>query len=161
MQPIKTFWLEPTGKEEKDGSVTRPIYRRADTGKEETLHSAPLGAMVDAKAWYPGVNPGPDGRVIVVKLPENADGSGWSTWCIDAKPTSPPTAQPWQRSGQLPNITVRPSIFMNPSSNPPGFHGFLRSGYIVSVTDPQWTEEACAELLSRYLAVNRSPGPPA
>jgi hypothetical protein len=66
------------------------IYRRADTGEEMVLRDAPAGAVwnawwiADRKERYglaPGVGSmiGPDGRSLVVRMPDGSD------WMIDSR----------------------------------------------------------------------------
>ena len=133
MTPIKCFWLEPTGREEKEefpggGSITRPIYRRVDTGEEMHWQAAPVGAMTRAD-WLETMYKGDDGICLVVKMPANADGSGKADWVIDGESSN--GGRPWKRTGTPPNVTVTPSIFMFPNAG--GFHGWLRNGEITSV----------------------------
>jgi hypothetical protein len=126
MTPIRCFMLEPTAREVSEDGVTTPVYRRADTGEEMTWWAAPVGAMMYADLWECNFR-GPDGHVLVVKVPSEADGSGSTTWVIDG-PSRDHGAGTWQRTGTPPNVTANPSIFINP---PNGFHGWLRDGEII------------------------------
>lgn len=54
------------------------VYRRHDTGDEYTLRSAPPGACWDAP-WMREHAVGPDGRTLVVRLPDHHD------WIIDSR----------------------------------------------------------------------------
>jgi hypothetical protein len=50
-------------------------------------------------------------------------------FCMDCPESSPPYGL-WTRTGEAPNITLTPSIFIN---KPTGWHGWLREGKLVSV----------------------------
>jgi hypothetical protein len=98
------------------------LYRRADTGELMTEKSAPAGAMRHAE-WLSGFKSGyvagSDGRFLQCKLPDGI----W--WTIDGPATNEPINQVgWTRTGEVPNITARPSIAT------PGYHGFLTAGYL-------------------------------
>lgn len=111
------------------------LYRRADTNEVVTLRAAQPGAMWDA-AWMPDDWRGPDGRALVVRLPNGND------WHIDGKasnctmPDDYPSHRCWVRHGEPPNITVDKngrtcgagagSILSN------DYHGFLRNGELVA-----------------------------
>lgn len=82
------------------------IFRRTDTGHEYTLRAAPPGAMWFAwwlervKTWC-----GPDGRALIVRLPDGRD------WHIDSRAsncTMPEDTEHrcWVRHGEVPKITV-------------------------------------------------------
>lgn len=88
---------------------------RAPDGLEETeLRNAPPGAMWDAY-WMPHSG-GEDGRCLVVKTPDEFD------WVIDGPATNNQGEPGWERQGDPPRITVRPSI------GTPDYHGFLIDG---------------------------------
>lgn len=129
MNPIRCFLLEPTGEQQSDGAPTgsqvhRPTYKRADTGDVLTLNAAPAGAMWYAPWWAKG----PDDRgPLCVKVPRNPDGSGVADWNIDGASTTNAAGAAWKREGEPPDVTVTPSIFINP---PAGFHGHIIAGYI-------------------------------
>jgi hypothetical protein len=95
------------------------LYRRVDNGMLLTLRNFPTGAMWDAH-WYP--RKGPDGRCVVVQTPAGE-------WMIDAPSTS---GQPWTRTGEVPNITARPSILINNRSTP-DYHGWLTDGVLEEI----------------------------
>lgn len=81
-----------------------------------TLREAPPGAIWEA-TWLGKNYRGPDGRSIVVKLPDGTD------WIVDAE-----TAQGgrWTRTGEIPRISVTPSVDTG------RYHGFLRDGMITA-----------------------------
>lgn len=89
-------------------------YVRRDTGAVFTMNAAPPGAMWDA-TWWPLDTP--DGRVLVVRLPDGID------WMIDGPATN---GRGWTRSGTPPAITARPSILTT------GYHGWLTDGVLRS-----------------------------
>jgi hypothetical protein len=86
---------------------TDTIYKRTDTGASMPLRDAPPGAMWDAW-WLKRIAEGPDGRCLIVKLPNGND------WTIDGQAsncTMPDDHQQklhhcWVRHGEPPNITV-------------------------------------------------------
>lgn len=87
---------------------------RAPDGLEETeLRNAPPGAMWDAY-WMEGE--GPDGLYLVVKTPDGFE------WQIDGAASNAQGQPGWERQGEPPRVTVRPSI------GTPGYHGFLIDG---------------------------------
>lgn len=93
-------------------------YRRADTGAETLLHEAPHGAVWFApwmgKSWS-----GPDGKSVMVKVPDNID------WCVDGPAgNAPGVERAWTRTGVPPKLTVRPSI------QTPNYHGYLTDGVL-------------------------------
>lgn len=99
------------------------LYRRVDTGEIWTERSAPAGAMRDAASWLAnfksGYRAGHDGMMLQCKLPDGM----W--WTIDGPASNAPPDQPgWTRTGEVPDITARPSIAT------PGYHGFLTAGYL-------------------------------
>jgi hypothetical protein len=99
------------------------LYRRVDTGELVTQRSAPAGAMRDAASWLrnfkSGYIAGADGKMLQCKLPDGI----W--WTIDGPASNaPPDQLGWTRTGEIPNITARPSILT------PGYHGFLTAGFL-------------------------------
>ena len=110
------------------------IYRRVDTGAELTLREAPPGAMWDAEWRF---EKGPDGRSIMVRLPDGHD------WCVDARASNCTLPKDdehrcWLRTGELPRITVgkfapgqRTCSAGAGSIATPKWHGFLRDGRLV------------------------------
>ena len=108
------------------------LYRDA-TGRVFSIHTtefpgidrAPAGAMWFAD-WMPHLK-GPDGRCLVVRCPASPDGSGVSDWMVDGPSTNAPG---WTRTGEPPNVTASPSIFVRA---PDGFHGWLRDGVLHGV----------------------------
>lgn len=111
------------------------IYRRQDTGETMTIAKAPPGAMWDAH-WYG--TPGPDGRTLVVRLPDGTD------WLVDGPASNcklalgegrPHGKYCWERSGIPPDVTVRRGSCSNcgvggGSIGTPRYHGYLTAGYI-------------------------------
>lgn len=94
------------------------LYRRADQPDDlRALRMFPPGAMYDGSGWNPWR--GPDGRCIVVRLPDGVD------WPIDAPSTD--THEHWTRSGTPPKVTARPSI------QTARYHGFLTDGVLRGV----------------------------
>jgi hypothetical protein len=133
---------------------TDHIFKRADTGEEFTLRSAPPGAMWDAYwfAKYDGDWVGPDGKSITVRCPNGVE------WNIDSRARNCDSpcencgvayrdhnyekcpgykdAKPhkcWIRSGDPPMLTVSkdgaPTCGAGAGSIQAGdYHGFLRNG---------------------------------
>lgn len=100
---------------------TSRVYERQDTHERLTLHEAEPGMMWDGD-WYLDMGApwaGPDGRSLVMRLPGNGE------WAIDGPSRS---GGGWTRTGEVPNITARPSILSYPSSAGPGYHGWLTDG---------------------------------
>lgn len=89
------------------------LYRHPDESTS-TLDALPPGAMYDAP-WFADTWHGDDGRCLVLALPDG------SPWTIDGPATNGPA---WQRSGEPPRITARPSIAS------PGYHGWLTDGVL-------------------------------
>lgn len=81
-----------------------------------TERAAPAGAMWVA-TWVPAGDAwsGPDGRCLVVMLPDGME------WMIDGRARS---GGRWTRTGEPPAITARPSIAS------PGYHGWLTAGVL-------------------------------
>lgn len=91
------------------------LYRDPRDGKLYTTREAPAGAMWFCD-WYAKEQgyKGPDGRALVVKLPDGTE------WLVDGPATNSKT--PWSRTGEPPMVTARPSILTH------GYHGFLTNG---------------------------------
>jgi len=110
-----------------------PLYKRADTGQVMTRDEAPAGAMWYAD-WYRNFyEPGPDGKWLCVKLPDGTD------WCVDSEASNctrkgDKTHHCWIREGTPPLVTAGKSgntcSAGAGSIATPGYHGFLRSGYL-------------------------------
>lgn len=113
------------------------IWRRVDTGAECTLRDAPAGAMWFAE-WM-SFHLGPDGRCLVVRLPNGMD------WLVDSRAsncTKPDDTEHrcWVRHGEPPNVTIDKngntcdagagSIGAGSGEN--YYHGFLVDGALVS-----------------------------
>lgn len=114
---------------------TDTIYRRADTGEEKPLREWGPGAMWDAW-WVP--YKGPDGRSIVVRLPNGHD------WWIDSRASNctlpdDDEHQCWIRHGDPPDLTVDKDGqtcaagggSIASGSGDTYYHGFLREGRLV------------------------------
>ena len=99
------------------------LYRREDTGALLTLSEAEPGMMWDAD-WLLDMGEtytGPDGRCFIMRLP------GHGEWTIDGPSSNGPG---WERTGEPPKITVRPSILSHPSKMRQGYHGWLTDGVL-------------------------------
>lgn len=108
------------------------IMTRSDTGAEVVLRQAPPGSMWHVD-WYPDTMKGPDGRTLMVKLPNGRE------WVVDSRAnncTKPDDKvhRCWCRHGEVPKVTVDKSG--NTCSAGAGsiiagdFHGFLRKGIL-------------------------------
>lgn len=108
---------------EGDNRLLAPsrIYTRQETGAEITLDEAEPGMVWEAP-YYADVGwHGVDGRSFVMRLPGDGE------WAIDAVSTS---GGRWERTGEPPNITARPSILSHGSATRKGYHGFLTNGVL-------------------------------
>lgn len=123
----------------------RTLYTRKDTGEMMTLQDAPPGACWNAH-WYvdheynrgkmgSGYNTGPDGRCLVVKLPDGHD------WIIDSRCsncTKPDNNEHfcWVRHGRPEDGTLHVDKKGDTCSAgagsiaTPNWHGFLHNGYL-------------------------------
>lgn len=110
---------------------SQQLYRRTDTGEETTLRRAPPGAMWDAH-WY-GDRCGPDGKHLMVKLPDGHD------WFVDGRANNctmkdDSVHRCWVRHGAPPDVTVdkggHTCAAGAGSIATPKYHGFLRNGYL-------------------------------
>jgi hypothetical protein len=119
------------------------VYRRHDTGEEFSLRHLPLGAMYFAD-WFlrPGKNHwrGPDNHCLVVMVP--GKDMQPREWMVDGRANNCDLPHDtdhrcWVRHGQVPEITVdkngRTCNAGAGSIKTDGWHGFLRSGYLVDV----------------------------
>jgi hypothetical protein len=109
------------------------IYRRSDTGADETLREAKPGAMWDA--WWYSHRRGPDGRCLIVICPDGRQ------WMIDSRASNCTMKDDhvhrcWVRHGEPPNITVDKNGHTcaagGGSIDTGTFHGFLRNGAFTS-----------------------------
>lgn len=111
------------------------LFRRSDNGALETLGEAKPGAMWFAP-WYSDSAEfrGPDGKTLVVRLPDGHD------WIVDSRAANCSKRQDkvhkcWVRHGEAPNITVdkqgNTCAAGGVSIATPKWHGFLRDGYLV------------------------------
>lgn len=131
--------------EEKDDHqmFDRAIYVRPDTGATFTLNDVPVGACWDAH-WYAkhgegkqgsGYNTGPDGRCLVVRLPDGHD------WMIDSRCSNCTRKDDndhfcWVRNGRPEDGTLHVDKNGNTCSAGAGsiltdkWHGFLHNGFL-------------------------------
>lgn len=149
MEPIKCFFIEPTGKTQRTvhrdgngkdigtGEIT--VYRRTDTGEDVgCLAEAPVGAMWFA-SWYPDNFCNPQlgsGKALIVKTP----GGDWLVDQQAANCTMPDDVHQeqhhcWIINGEVPNITVNKNGVTcgagAGSIQQANWHGFLRDGFLV------------------------------
>lgn len=112
------------------------IYRRTDTGEVFPLRDAPPGAMYDAW-WAARFWKGPDGRSLVVKLPNGTDWQvdGAANNCTMPDDHFQQKHHCWTRTGTPPLITVGNSF--GPTCNAGAgsiqsgdYHGFLQNGVL-------------------------------
>lgn len=98
-------------------NAERLYVRAVDYSDAVTLRDAKPGSMYYAD-WYKGAGwIGPDGRTLVVILPDG------DPWIVDGPAKG--GGRPWQRTGEPPLVTVTPSI------QTPRYHGHLRNGQLV------------------------------
>lgn len=94
------------------------LYRDPRDGREYALRDAPAGAIWD-EPWNADHWHGADGRCLGLMLPDG------SSWIIDGPASNAPGKLPgWDRSGQPPRLTARPSILT------PRYHGWLTDGVL-------------------------------
>jgi hypothetical protein len=130
---VRTYLLEKVEPEQwvpigENGRA--PLLRRADTGEEMTWRDAPPGAILDSEDHYGELLPTPDGRHLVIKLPDglpwNVDGRANNCgWPEDKNHTC------WARSGELTNLTVTNGPCPSGGSGSiqtPTYHGHLNNG---------------------------------
>lgn len=93
------------------------------TGYYYTLHEAPPGAMWNADWMKDHI--GPDGIALCVRLPNKID------WLVDGpnRNADGSLGPGWTRSGTLPKVTARPSIFSNQGAQNQ-WHGYLTDGIL-------------------------------
>jgi hypothetical protein len=120
--------------------LVRRIYRvasavpgaAASVGDFATIEDAPPGAMWYAD-WMGEWAHGPDGRTLVVKLPDGHQ------WTVDAEATNctrkgDRAHKCWIRNGEPPMVTVgkdgETCAAGAGSIASPGYHGFLRAGVL-------------------------------
>lgn len=86
-------------------------------GAVMTLEEAPPGAMWNADWYADAREPGPDGNFLTVRLPCGGD------WFVDGAARGQPFhVKSWTREGDVPNVTVNPSVKSG------GWRGFLVDG---------------------------------
>jgi hypothetical protein len=109
------------------------IYRRTDTGELVTLHEKRPGMMWDAW-WMPERYRGPDGRCLMVILPNGHE------WMIDGRASNCTKPDDWQhrcwvRHGDPPHLTVdKNGVTCQAGAGSilaGDYHGFLRNGRLV------------------------------
>jgi hypothetical protein len=109
------------------------VFRRTDTGAELTLSDAPEGAMWFAD-WYQHFK-GPDGHTLVVRLRGNHD------WIVDSRASNCTMKDDnehrcWTRKSSPPDVDVGKAQYGKTcaagagSIAIPGYHGFLRNGWL-------------------------------
>lgn len=95
------------------------LYRGAPDGKLYVMRDLPPGAIWRA-TWMEDISPnpyaGPDGRVWAMMMPSGDE------WLIYGPATG---GGKWTVTGELPKITVHPSIHQIGS-----YHGFVRDGIV-------------------------------
>ena len=111
------------------------IYRRSDTGGEETIRDASPGAMWDA--WWLG-RKGPDGISLMVKTPSG-------DWFVDGRASNCTMPEDnehkcWVRHGNPKNPQGSEPLHVDKNGNTCGagagsigqeaYHGFLHNGYL-------------------------------
>ena len=97
------------------------LYWRSDhMALRTTLSEAPTGSIYYAD-WYAWR--GPDGHCLIVVTPGGP-------WIIDGPSTGNDGSKgnPWTRTGEVPKVTVNPSIHF-----PGKYHGFLRDRFLIEV----------------------------
>lgn len=108
------------------------LFQRSDNGEKTMLHDAPGGAMWYAD-WWPQSTKTPDGRTLIVRLPNGRD------WNIDSQAnncTLPDDHEHlcWVRHGEPPLITVdKNGKTCNAGAGSilaGDWHGFLRNGVL-------------------------------
>lgn len=100
----------------EDGKVKKPLYRLPD-GREVPFGELPIGAMFRK----------PNGSLVIC-IPQTPDW-GSKTFFCPAEAEDCLAGKGWTVHGEPPNITVSPSIWVQPQS---GWHGFIRNGEIVN-----------------------------
>lgn len=98
-------------------NLTRLYWRSDHSAMRCTLRDAPPGAMFYAD-WYDWK--GPDGKCLVVVTPAGP-------WIVDGPSMNNDGSRgnPWTRTGEVPKVTVSPSIHI-----PGKYHGWLRNGIL-------------------------------
>lgn len=117
---IKLFLVEglPKAPEVSPDPHVFPMFHIPGKAEEYKWSELPVGAC-----WVR-----PDGTHLV-KIPADNEGKYTSAFCPEIEKGN---ANGWKVEGVAPNITVSPSIFCNPNGNPPGWHGWIRDGELVS-----------------------------
>lgn len=87
----------------------------------------PNGHRVGAMFWW---NHGRDELDVQPRpMPHLAVMTPAGLACLDCPATDPPPRY-WTRTGEPPNVTVTPSLLINPGGTPT-WHGFLTNGVLV------------------------------
>lgn len=108
------------------------LMARLDTGAVDTIDGHEPGAMWDGW-WFRPSYVGPDGKTLVVKLP---DGREWIVDSVASNCTKPKDREHrcWVRSGAWPDVTVgkggNTCDAGAGSILTPKWHGFLRGGWL-------------------------------
>lgn len=134
--------IEPRQYVEQYPGIRSPLYRRIDNGDIKTLSDFPPGAMVRNHGYESTMLPeiiGVDGQSWSVKMPSSPEESPLM-WHIDGQASNCTKKDDkihkcWCRHGVAPRFTVDKngntcsagagSILV------PGWHGFLRDGYLI------------------------------
>jgi hypothetical protein len=117
----------------------RQLYKHHETGEILTWEDAPTGAMRYCP-WLEGSSQwvGPDGKSLVVKLP---DGTDWHIdgRCSNCTKKTDRIHKCWCRHGTPPNITVDKNgdtcAAGGGSILSGDYHGFLQNGYLTNCPD--------------------------
>jgi len=102
------------------------LMQRSDTGEFATINQAPVGAMwwADWLAGIPGAGrrhaEAGNGPHLIVNTPGGH-------WDIDSKSSN---GDGWERSGEAPNVTARPSILIYNADGSERYHGWLTDGVL-------------------------------
>lgn len=112
----------------------RKLMKNKETGEVLQEDQLPVGAMWYCDWYNSFFGPGPDGHSLVVRLPGNFD------WNVDGEANNctrkgDRSHKCWIREGAPPNVTAGKNgntcSAGAGSIAVPGYHGFLRNGYLV------------------------------
>jgi hypothetical protein len=133
--PVKCDQCDYRFTDEDQFQVTGdPLFRRLEDGALFPRRELPVGSMWFWSDWYENFySPGPDGQYLVVRLPGDVD------WCVDGVANNCTRPEDkvhkcWVREGAPPNVTAGKNgntcSAGAGSIAVPGYHGFLRNGYL-------------------------------
>lgn len=117
--PKKCERCEYLFQDQDEWQVNGEQYWEATDGQKWVLRELPPGAMFWGD-WGPQIKVHP---ALHVMLPDKAAASS-TPWCIDGTATG---GGYWERTGEPPNITVKPSILSGE------YHAFLTNGVLQEV----------------------------